>query len=90
MADVTLRAPDGAPQTLYLDGQYISTDSGGVITVGAENVETLLRAGYTFAEPHSIAANQAASTAGDVATLVTDFNALLDKLQAAGIMAADS
>ena len=36
------------------------------------------------------AANQAASTATDVAGLVTDFNALLTKLKAAGLMEADS
>ena len=36
-----------------------------------------------------IATNQAASTAADVAALVTNFNALLQKLKAAGIMAAD-
>lgn len=33
--------------------------------------------------------NQVASVATDVAALVTDFNALLQKLKAAGIMAAD-
>lgn len=36
-----------------------------------------------------MAANQADSTAEDTATLVTDFNALLSKLKAAGLMAAD-
>ena len=36
-----------------------------------------------------IAANQADSIAEDTATLVTDFNALLAKLKAAGLMAAD-
>ncbi|MDD7795586.1 head fiber protein [Clostridium sp. 'White wine YQ'] len=35
------------------------------------------------------AENQAYSTATDVAGLVTDFNALLAKLKAAGLMAAD-
>ena len=35
------------------------------------------------------AANQAASTAADVAALVTDFNALLTKLKNAGLMTAD-
>lgn len=35
------------------------------------------------------AANQADSTAADVAGLVTDFNALLAKLQSAGLMAAE-
>ena len=36
-----------------------------------------------------IATNQAASAAADVAALATDFNTLLQKLKAAGIMAAD-
>ena len=36
------------------------------------------------------AANQAASEASTVATLKDDFNALLTKLKAAGIMAADA
>lgn len=35
------------------------------------------------------AANQANSTASDVATLVSDFNALLVKLKTAGLMLAD-
>jgi hypothetical protein len=37
-----------------------------------------------------VAANQADSTATEVAGLVTDFNALLAKLKAAGIMVADA
>ena len=36
-----------------------------------------------------MAANQADSIAEDTATLVTDFNALLAKLKAAGLMVAD-
>ena len=36
-----------------------------------------------------MAANQSDSIAEDTATLVTDFNALLAKLKAAGLMAAD-
>ena len=36
-----------------------------------------------------IATTQAASAAADVAALATDFNTLLQKLKAAGIMAAD-
>lgn len=35
-------------------------------------------------------ANQTASTATDVAGLKTDFNALLTKLKAAGLMVADA
>lgn len=37
-----------------------------------------------------VAANQADSTAADVAGLVTDFNTLLAKLKTAGIIAADA
>ena len=36
-----------------------------------------------------VAENQADSTATDVAGLVTDFNALIAKLKAAGLMEAD-
>lgn len=36
------------------------------------------------------AANQADSTAADVGDLVADFNALLDKLKAAGLMEPDA
>ncbi len=36
-----------------------------------------------------MAANQAASAAEALADLLTDFNALLEKLKAAGLMAAD-
>lgn len=36
-----------------------------------------------------VAANQADSTAVDTAAMVVDFNALLDKLKAAGLMVAD-
>ena len=38
----------------------------------------------------SIAENQTASTAEDIAGLLSDFNALLAKLKTAGLMAADS
>ena len=37
-----------------------------------------------------VAENQAASIAEDIAGLLTDFNALLTKLKAAGLMTADS
>lgn len=36
----------------------------------------------------NVAAHQAASVAADVATLKTDFNALLTKLQTSGLMAS--
>ena len=42
-------------------------------------------------EPEIVpAANQAASTASDVAGIVADFNALLTKLKASGAMKADT
>jgi hypothetical protein len=43
----------------------------------------------TYPEPVTPAANQTDSTAEDVAGIVADFNALLAKLKAAGLMAAD-
>lgn len=58
-----------------------STGSAEEITVGNG---LLLSSGSLTVTP---AAHQANSTAPDVATLVTDFNALLAKLQAAGLMA---
>ena len=44
---------------------------------------------YPVMPEQAVAANQADSTAEDAAGLVTDFNALLAKLKAAGIMAAE-
>lgn len=44
---------------------------------------------YPIVPEIPVAANQADSTATDVTALVTDFNALLAKLKAAGLMAAD-
>ena len=45
---------------------------------------------YPSVPEPSIAENQAASTAEDIAGLLSDFNALLVKLKTAGLMAADS
>ena len=44
---------------------------------------------YPSVPEPSIAENQTASTAEDIAGLLSDFNALLTKLKAAGLMAAD-
>lgn len=44
---------------------------------------------YPIVPEFPVAENQAASTATDVPGLLTDFNALLTKLKAAGLMAAD-
>lgn len=62
------------------------TEQGGEKTVIGGTLEILNGASVTGLP---IAENQADSTATDTAGLVTDFNALLAKLKAAGLMAAD-
>ncbi|WP_418791763.1 head fiber protein [Phosphitispora sp. TUW77] len=62
------------------------TEQGGDKTVIGGTLEIKQGASVTGLP---IAENQADSTATDVAGLVTDFNALLAKLKAAGLMAAD-
>ena len=62
------------------------TEQGGDVThIGGKLV--LEEGGSVEGLPS--AENQAASTVTTVANLVTDFNALLTKLKAAGLMAAD-
>lgn len=73
---------------------------GGVkaATAGAgDTVECKIGAGdklyvptYPTVPEAPVAANQTASTAEAVADLLTDFNALLAKLKAAGLMEADA
>ncbi len=62
------------------------TEQGGEKTVIGGTLEILEGASLTGLP---IAENQADSTATDATGLVTDFNALLAKLKAAGLMAAD-
>ena len=62
------------------------TEQGGDKTVIGGTLEIKQEASVTGLP---IAENQADSTATDVAGLVADFNALLAKLKAAGLMAAD-
>lgn len=62
------------------------TEQGGDKTVIGGTLEIKQGASVTGLP---IAENQADSTATDVADLTTDFNALLAKLKAAGLMAAD-
>lgn len=62
------------------------TEQGGEKTVIGGTLEILEGASVTGLP---IAENQADSTDTDTAGLVTDFNALLAKLKAAGLMAAD-
>ena len=62
------------------------TEQGGDKTVIGGILEIKQEASVTGLP---IAENQADSTATDVAGLTTDFNALLAKLKAAGLMVAD-
>ena len=83
-----------------IDGELQIT-SNGVVRVNGSVVEFtggVINA-YTKAEADSLlaakltatkSANQAATVAADLAALKVDFNALLTKLKAAGIMTADS
>lgn len=61
------------------------TEQGGEKTVIGGTLEIKEGAKVTGLQ----AANQANSTATDVAGLLADFNALLAKLKAAGLMTAD-
>ena len=62
------------------------TEQGGEKTVIGGTLEIKQEASVTGLP---IAENQADSTATDVAGLAADFNALLAKLKAAGLMVAD-
>ena len=62
------------------------TEQGGEKTVIGGTLEIKQEASVTGLP---IAENQADSTATDVAGLTTDFNGLLAKLKAAGLMVAD-
>ena len=62
------------------------TEQGGEKTVIGGTLEIKEGASVTGLP---IAENQADSTATDIAGLVTDVNALLSKLKAAGLMVAD-
>lgn len=67
-------------------------ENGGDIQVikGTLKIEGTLEIGNGATVTGLAAENQANSTATDVAGLVTNFNALLAKLKAAGLMEADS
>lgn len=69
-------------------GEKNHTDGPDKLVIGGElNIEAGGK--LTFGDsPLAPAATQAASTASDVPGLVTDFNALLTKLKAAGIMSS--
>lgn len=72
--------------TLYVEVREGYIDGAGRQTLG---LETLRPASEVIAEGGALttpAAHQANSTATDVAGLLADFNGLLAKLQAAGLM----
>ncbi len=67
------------------------TEQGGEKTVIGGTLEIKEGASVTgLPSPFTPAANQTESTAEDVAGLLADFNALLAKLKAAGLMTADT
>lgn len=74
-------ATDTTLGVVSVDGEIITITEGGEITVAGATTTTLGVVGQ--------ATNQADSTATLVADLVTDFNALLDKLKLARLMVAD-
>ena len=63
---------------------FFSKVTGNTIATFDPDNDALIIAGF------GPAANQADSTAADVGDLVTDFNALLAKLKASGLMEPDS
>lgn len=85
----TLEIKEGATVTgLAADPLLAATaDTLGGVKVGTGL--TITDGVLAVEKPLAAAANQAASTATDVATLLTDFNALLEKMKTAGLMTAD-
>ena len=92
-----LQTADGQPgpiltgHTEAITGLRFSRD-GNVLYSGSLDLTVRqwdLLSGKEIARLNTPAAVQADSTATDAAGLVTDFNALLAKLKAAGLMAAD-
>ena len=69
----------------WVIGGTLEMSDGTHIVLGAETLKAILDAKLNA----QTAAFQADSTASDVAGLVTDFNALLAGLIAAGLMAAE-
>ena len=67
----------------YTEQAGDKTVIGGTLEIKEGATVTGLPSSFTPAE------NQAPSTAEDITSLVADFNALLSKLQTAGLMEAD-
>ena len=72
---------------LYVECRQSYTDANGKKTLGTEQLLPAAEVASLGGALQTAAAHQANSTATDVAGLVADFNALLAKLQAAGLMA---
>lgn len=93
MAENKFKRPIMAPGFLNPDGSAYDPGSGGanVTSVNGETGDVVLTAIDVGALPDTYTAPQAAaqadSAATDVPGLVTDFNDLLAKLRAAGLMA---
>ena len=66
------------------------TEQGGEKTVIGGTLEIKEGASVTGLPTPTVAENQQNSTATTIAALKEDFNALLGKLKAAGLMAADA
>jgi len=99
----TLEIKQGATVTgLPSSGLSVATETtlGGVKAAAKSETDTVtVKIGadgnlyvptYPVVPEQLIAVNQADSVAGDIAELLIDFNALLAKLKAAGLMAADT
>lgn len=77
------------------DGATVTGLSANPLTAATASTLGGVKVGDTLAISSGVlnvkpAANQAASTADTVAKVVTDLNALLTKLKAAGLMTADA
>jgi len=99
----TLEIKEGAVVTGLPEGAQYTLPAatagalGGVVAAGKEVTDTVeVKIGQDnklYAPEYPaipVANNQAASTAADVAGLVADFNTLLGKLKASGLMTVDT
>lgn len=92
----TLEIKEGASVTGLPSSQIsVATETalGGIKAAAKTETDTVPARigtdGKLYVPPNPVAANQAVSSAEDVSALLTDFNALLTKLKAAGLMASD-
>ena len=92
----TLEIKEGASVT-GLPSSHLSvateTALGGIKAAAKSETDTVPARigtdGKLYVPPYPVVTNQAASSAEDASALLADFNALLTKLKAAGLMAAD-